>query len=62
MNTADALWTVKDLSAYLRIPVQTIYQWRTRGYGPAGHRMGKHVRYVPDEVREWVKRIQSDAA
>ena len=62
MSTTDALWTVQDLSEYLRIPVQTIYQWRTRGYGPPGHRMGKHVRFFPDEVREWARQMRGDAA
>ena len=60
MNDVDALWTVKDLAGYLRIPVQTIYQWRTKGYGPPGHRIGKHVRYLPDEVREWITRLHGD--
>jgi predicted DNA-binding transcriptional regulator AlpA len=42
--------------------VQTIYQWRTRGYGPPGRRVGKHVRFLPDDVRAWVKSLKTDAA
>ncbi|SDN70504.1 helix-turn-helix transcriptional regulator [Lentzea jiangxiensis] len=49
------LWTIKDLSEFLGIPVQTIYQWRTKNYGPPGRRVGKHVRYDPDVVMEWFK-------
>ncbi len=47
------LWGPKELSDYLGVPVQTIYQWRTRGYGPPGHRVGKHLRFKPADVDEW---------
>jgi excisionase family DNA binding protein len=62
MTGPDRLWGVKDVAAYLDIPVQTIYQWRTKGYGPPGVRMGKHVRFDPDEVRAWVKTLEREAA
>jgi hypothetical protein len=32
----DPLWTTADVAAFLSVPVQTIYDWRTRGYGPPG--------------------------
>ncbi len=60
MSGTDRLWSVKDVAAYLDIPVQTIYQWRTKGYGPPGVRMGKHVRFDPDEVRAWVKTLERE--
>jgi predicted DNA-binding transcriptional regulator AlpA len=49
------LWTVNDLSDYLGVPVNTLYQWRTKGYGPTGRRMGKYVRYRPEDVTTWVE-------
>jgi hypothetical protein len=30
------LWTINDVSDHLGIPVNTLYQWRTKGYGPPG--------------------------
>jgi len=48
------LWGPKEVAAYLGVPVQTIYQWRTRGYGPPGTRIGKHVRFRPADVEAWV--------
>lgn len=48
------LWGPKDLADYLGIPVQTIYKWRVIGYGPAGRRVGKHVRYRPADVEKWL--------
>jgi excisionase family DNA binding protein len=62
MNSTDRLWGVKDLAEYLGIPVQTIYQWRSKGYGPPGRRIGKHVRFVPEEVRAWVASLRKDVA
>lgn len=47
------LWSINDVAEFLGIPVQTLYQWRTRNYGPPGRRVGKHVRYDPDQVRAW---------
>ena len=44
------LWTTADVAAFLSVPVQTIYDWRTRGYGPPGFRLGKHLRFRESDV------------
>jgi excisionase family DNA binding protein len=57
MTTVDIgrrLWTVQDVATFLGVPVQTIYDWRTRGYGPKGRRVGKYVRFRPEDVDAWV--------
>jgi excisionase family DNA binding protein len=51
----NKLWTIEDLANYLGVPVQTIYQWRTKGYGPVGRRIGKYVRFRPEDVLRWVE-------
>jgi excisionase family DNA binding protein len=56
------LWGPKEVAEYLGIPVQTIYQWRTRGYGPPGRRIGKHVRYLPADVVEWFTKLSTEVA
>ncbi|RQX07545.1 helix-turn-helix domain-containing protein [Micromonospora arida] len=55
MTTAKplTLWTVDDVSAYLGVPVQTLYTWRKRRIGPPAGRVGRHLRYDPDAVRAW---------
>jgi excisionase family DNA binding protein len=58
----DRLLTVKDLADYLGVPVATLYQWRYRGEGPAGFRVGKHVRYRWRDVEEWIESQLQDAA
>ncbi len=52
--TCERLWTVDDLSAFLGVPVATLYQWRHKGEGPPAMRLGKHLRFDPDRVRTWV--------
>ncbi|GIG03241.1 helix-turn-helix domain-containing protein [Catellatospora citrea] len=47
------LWTVEDVSTYLGVPVETLYTWRKRRYGPPAARVGKYLRYDPDAVRAW---------
>jgi excisionase family DNA binding protein len=55
----DRLWSVQDVSAYLGVPVDTIYQWRSQGTGPPGRRMGKRLRYRPQDVRDWVESLST---
>ena len=47
------LWGPNQVADYLGVPVGTLYQWRTRGAGPPGRRIGKHLRYKPDDVEAW---------
>lgn len=50
-----ALWSPADLAQYLGVPVATVYTWRTRGGGPPGMRVGRHVRYRPQDVEAWLR-------
>jgi len=56
------LWTVEDLSDFLAVPVKTLYQWRTKGYGPPGMRIGRYVRYRREEVMTWVAQRETVAS
>jgi excisionase family DNA binding protein len=49
------LWSVNEVATYLSVPVETVYQWRKRKYGPPAARVGKHLRYDPDDVRTWFR-------
>ncbi len=53
-KTGDRLWSADDTSAFLGIPVGTLYQWRCRGEGPRSYRVGRWLRYDPAEVRQWL--------
>lgn len=52
-TNATRLWTLRDVSAFLAVPVGTLYQWRVRGEGPPAMRLGRHLRFDPSEVRRW---------
>ena len=55
-TTADeSLWTVDQVAEYLQVPVETLYAWRKKRTGPPAGRVGKHLRYDPDDVRAWFK-------
>ena len=56
------LWTVRDVADYLQVPVQTLYSWRAQGYGPSARRMGKHLRYRPEDVTSWLDHLDDGAA
>lgn len=43
-----------ELASLLRIPLATIYRWRSRGDGPPGIRVGRHVRYRLEDVDRWL--------
>ena len=51
----DPCWTVEEVAAYLRVPVETLYTWRKRRFGPPAARVGRHLRYDPADVRAWFK-------
>jgi predicted DNA-binding transcriptional regulator AlpA len=60
-NTVIApLWTIHDVSTYLGVPVQTLYSWRARNFGPRARRVGKHLRYRPGDVESWVDALDTD--
>jgi len=54
MERLDELLSPQDLAGYLDVPVKTVYRWRHRGLGPAGFRVGRHVRYRRSDVEEWI--------
>jgi excisionase family DNA binding protein len=58
----ERLWTVDDVAEYLGVPVNTLYDWRTKGYGPAGRRVGKYLRYKAADVIAWFEALGTDAA
>jgi predicted DNA-binding transcriptional regulator AlpA len=47
------LWDIENVANYLGVPKQTIYSWRTTGYGPQGFRVGKHLRWRASTVIAW---------
>ncbi|MFB6536184.1 helix-turn-helix transcriptional regulator [Streptomyces noursei] len=53
--------TPTDLADLLGVPIETIYQWRRKRTGPRGFKVGRHVRYDPQDVRRWVAELAEAA-
>lgn len=48
------LKTPEEVSAWLGVPVATLYQWRHRNRGPRASRVGRHLRYRTADVESWL--------
>jgi excisionase family DNA binding protein len=57
-----ALATPDDLSAYLGVPLGTLYSWNHRGIGPRATKVGRHLRYRWAEVDAWLDAQTTDRA
>ncbi|MEU6318227.1 helix-turn-helix domain-containing protein [Streptomyces sp. NPDC047009] len=54
--------TPVDVADLLGVPLETVYQWRRKRIGPHGFRVGRHLRYDPEDVRAWVASLMEDEA
>ncbi|MGW6917699.1 helix-turn-helix domain-containing protein [Kitasatospora sp. NPDC054939] len=54
--------TPEDVAALFGVPLETVYQWRRKRTGPLGFRVGRHLRYHPEAVAQWVTDQTHDAA
>ncbi|HEY9294161.1 MAG TPA: helix-turn-helix domain-containing protein [Microlunatus sp.] len=52
--TTEPLLSLKELSALVGVPVNTLYRWRYQGEGPKAYRLGRHVRYRRSDVEAWL--------
>jgi hypothetical protein len=50
----EPLLTAEDVAALLSVPVTAVNDWRSRGVGIAHVKIGKFVRYHPEDVRKFV--------
>jgi predicted DNA-binding transcriptional regulator AlpA len=57
----EKLWTARDVANYLGVPLMTLYHWRQSSYGPRGARVGRYLRYRPEDVRAWFEEQAREA-
>ncbi|MGH9045340.1 MAG: helix-turn-helix transcriptional regulator [Acidimicrobiales bacterium] len=48
------LLSPEALAEYLGVPVATIYQWNYRRSGPRALRVGRHLRFRPEDIQSWL--------
>lgn len=51
----DELLTVQDVAQLTRSTVAAIYQWRRRGKGPQGLRVGNKVLFRHQDIEAWLE-------
>lgn len=54
IKPAEQYLTCEELSQYLNVPLDTIYGWRYKGYGPPAAKVGRHLRYRLRDVEAWI--------
>ncbi|WP_432010566.1 helix-turn-helix domain-containing protein [Streptomyces cucumeris] len=47
--------TPDEIADLFEVPLETIYQWRKKRIGPPAFRIGKHLRYDPADVQQYVR-------
>ncbi|WP_433599127.1 helix-turn-helix domain-containing protein [Nocardia sp. CA-135953] len=55
-------WTIDDVAEFLNVPVDSVREWRKKGYGPPARKVGKHLRWNPAAVRDWFDQLPVDDA
>ena len=50
----DEVLTPPQVASLLRVPERTLADWRYMQKGPPSHKVGRHVRYLAEEVRAWL--------
>jgi hypothetical protein len=58
LATLPPLLTPKELGAFLRIPLKTLYQWHYLRTGPIAFRVGRHLRYRRSAVARWLASVE----
>ncbi|CAN5691154.1 hypothetical protein BH24ACT13_BH24ACT13_15760 [soil metagenome] len=47
--------SLAEIAAELNVPLRSLYAHRSRGTGPRGHRIGKHVRVRRADLLDWLE-------
>jgi len=61
MTDRRALATPQEVADYLKVPLNTVYDWRRRRTGPKAAKVGIHLRYRWEDVDKWLDQ-QSEVA
>ena len=54
----DKILKIEEVSAYLKIPRQTLYFWARAGQIPA-MKVGKHWRFKKSSIEAWIEEKES---
>ena len=51
----NRLLTPEEVAGILGIPVATLYGWRYRQIGPKALKVGRHLRYRPEDLDRFIQ-------
>jgi hypothetical protein len=52
--STNILLSPDEVQEVYNIPITTLEKWRSKKIGPPYHKLGKHIRYKPQDVDKWV--------
>jgi excisionase family DNA binding protein len=52
--TTEQWLTTEELAAELKVAAETVRDWRKRGTGPRGTKIGHAVRYSRSDIAAWI--------
>jgi excisionase family DNA binding protein len=56
----EPVLTLAEIADYLHVPVQTLYDLRSKGRGPRGFRVGRRLQFRQSEVEAWLLGLESE--
>ena len=56
----NELLTISEVAEILRLPLATLRYWRHLGTGPASFKIGRHVMYAAEDLRDWINTQRGD--
>ena len=62
LHMTDQMLTITQVAELLQVPVETMRKWRAQNSGPQAIKLGRHVRYRPEDVDRWVQEQASEQA
>ena len=57
---ADEWLTLSEIALALKVPISTVYQWRSRGDAPAVHKIGRYSRVRRRDYEAWLATRRDD--
>lgn len=52
----------EDVAIRYDVPLQTVYAWRQKSYGPTPVKIGRHLRYHSDDVAAFEARLRGESS
>jgi excisionase family DNA binding protein len=54
MTPTNSLLTEQQTARYIAVSVATVRKWRVKGHGPGFLKLGRLVRYRPEDLDQWL--------